>query len=75
MAVSYEVDDGFRVESSRMLFEGHFVPPWWGAFEVSADGQRFLMVEHRPNPGEAGELVLVQNWFEELERLVPTDRR
>ena len=40
------------------------------SYDVSLDGQRFLMV--RRVHGE-GVLHLVQNWFEELERLVPVD--
>ena len=39
-------------------------------YDVSLDGQRFLML--RRVRGE-GVLHLVQNWFEELERLVPVD--
>jgi eukaryotic-like serine/threonine-protein kinase len=44
-------------------------------YDVSADGQRFLMIKET---GEADErtpsarIILVQNWFEELKRRVPT---
>ncbi len=44
-------------------------------YDVSADGQQFLMIketsvadERPPSP----RIILVQNWFEELKRLVPT---
>jgi hypothetical protein len=40
------------------------------------DGQRFLMVkfgERKPLP--VTELILVQNWFEELKRLAPTGKK
>jgi hypothetical protein len=44
-------------------------------YDVSADGQRFLMIketsvadERPPSP----RIVIVQHWFEELKRLVPT---
>jgi hypothetical protein len=39
-------------------------------FDVSPDGQRLLMVkldERKPQP--VTEMILVQNWFEELKRL------
>ena len=38
---------------------------------ISPDGQRFLMLKEgaAPLPG----IVVVQNWFEELKRLVPTN--
>jgi len=40
------------------------------------DGKRFLMVrqeERKPTP--VTEMILVQNWFEELKRLVPTGKK
>ena len=41
-------------------------------YDVTADGQRFLML--RPVDDTASsppQLILVQNWFDELRRLVP----
>ena len=40
-------------------------------FDVSADGERFLMVEGERQPGT--NLVVVLNWLDEVERLVPTE--
>ena len=40
-------------------------------YDVSADGQRFLMVKQPANQAAAPQIVVVQNWFEELKRLVP----
>ena len=37
-------------------------------YDVSPDGQRFLVVSERPTT----ELKVIQNWFQELEQLVPT---
>ena len=37
-------------------------------YDVAADG-RFLMVEE--DPDESVRVIVVQNWFEELKRLVP----
>ena len=45
-------------------------------WDISLDGSRFLMVkveERKPQP--VTEMILVQNWFEELQRLVPTGRK
>ena len=36
---------------------------WPRAYDVARDG-RFLMLKHEPQP--VSQLVLVQNWFEEL---------
>jgi hypothetical protein len=57
-----------------MLFEGPFRRD--GPFRnyyVTADGQRFLLVQEvqRP-PARVSQMVLVQNWVEELKRLAPT---
>ena len=60
----------------RVLFEGRYR---WQAmtrgYDVSDDGRRFLMVKpvDRP-PSPVRELVLVQNWFEELKAKVPAKR-
>ncbi len=42
-------------------------------YDVTGDGQRFVMF---PDPGQdtqTGMVTLVTNWFDELKRLVPTD--
>jgi serine/threonine-protein kinase len=44
-------------------------------YDVSADGQRFLMIKETGGADErpaSARIILVQNWFEELKRLVPT---
>jgi hypothetical protein len=45
-------------------------------FDVTSDGERFLFLVPAIVPrGDAGvELVLLQNWVEELRRLVPRER-
>ena len=55
------------------LFEDQFVRTdglWPPNYDVSPDG-RFLMID-AADSYEAS-LILVQNWFEELKRLVPTE--
>ena len=43
-------------------------------YDVEPGGNRFLMVQNDRSESEpAVSLVLVQNWFEELKRLVPTN--
>jgi hypothetical protein len=44
-------------------------------YDVSADGKRFLMIKETSvadEPPSSARIILVQNWFEELKRLVPT---
>ena len=40
-------------------------------YDVSADGQRFLLNRPEPQSGPS-EIRVILNWFEELRRLVPT---
>jgi hypothetical protein len=58
-----------------VLFEGQFEVSFLipGAFiyDVSADGQRFLMLKSS-TPAASRQLRLIVNWFEELKRLMPT---
>ena len=76
--VDVETSRGFTDVRPRTLFEmddkyGRQMPQ--RSYDVSPDGQRFLMAqwverEHRERPTV---IHLVQNWFQELERLVPTN--
>lgn len=74
MAVPVATTPTFSAGTPHMLFEGSF--RWDGPFrqyDVTANGQRFLMVQEvqRP-PAKVSQMVLVQNWVEELKRLAPT---
>jgi eukaryotic-like serine/threonine-protein kinase len=55
----------------RTLFEGVFGRLPWGVrnYDVSPDGQRFLMLKPRAS-GEPQRIVLVQHFDEELKRLL-----
>jgi len=43
-------------------------------YDISADGQRFLMLKEAGADGTAAHvsIIVVQHWGEELKRLVPT---
>jgi Tol biopolymer transport system component len=75
MAVETTTKPSFSAGKPRMLFEGRFLanvfPAMNPAYDVSADGQRFLMVKR----GEEvpTQINVVLNWFGELKRLVPTN--
>jgi Tol biopolymer transport system component len=46
-------------------------------YDVSADGQRFLMIKEISRADErppSARIILVQHWFEELKRVVPAKR-
>jgi len=70
MAVSVESEETFNVLSRQTLFEGNFdtTPCCGAAYDVSPDGQYFLMVPR----SQATQIKVVLNWFEKLERLDST---
>ncbi len=57
-----------------MLFEGsyEFSPNGTSGYDVSLDGQRFLMVQATEPEPPATQINVVLNWFEELKQRVPT---
>jgi eukaryotic-like serine/threonine-protein kinase len=58
-----------------VLFQGRYYTANQGrTYDVSPDGRRFLMVkEAGADQGDARpHIIVVQHWFEELKRLVPT---
>jgi serine/threonine protein kinase len=67
-AVTYEPEIGFAPPVE--IFEGPYTLDLMGhqRWDVTPNGESFLMVEN----GDDFRLVVVQNWFEELERLAPT---
>jgi hypothetical protein len=40
-------------------------------YDVTADGRRFLVLKDVSRDAEAAFPVVVENWFEELKRLLP----
>jgi len=72
MSVPVTIGDSFKPGTPRVLFthvNPSGPPP---AFSVSPDGKRFVMLESTVQE-EVGQINVIQNWFEELKRLVPTD--
>jgi eukaryotic-like serine/threonine-protein kinase len=74
MAVDIATQPSFAAGKPRMLFEGQYVPtPGTNSnYDVSPDGQRFLMLKPSEATGAAPtQINVVLNWFEELKRRVP----
>ena len=53
----------------RLLFER---PAGRGDYDVSPDGENFVMIEPRESYAGPTRLSFIFNWTEELKRLVPT---
>jgi len=74
LAVNITTHPAFSAGKPRVLFNGQFskgsTAVGAAGYDVSLDGQRFLMVKP-VGQAEATQINVVQNWFEELKRLVP----
>ena len=76
LMVRVKTDPVFSVGEPEILFAGDYsggqIPSW----DISPDGQRFLMTRQAlgavQETGQAS-LAFVENWFEELKRLAPAD--
>jgi eukaryotic-like serine/threonine-protein kinase len=78
MALDIATQPSFAAGKPRVLFEGRYNPaPGTGAnYDVSPDGQRFLMIKPRESAEAAPtQINVVLNWFEELKRRVPTEKK
>ena len=74
MAVDISTQPGFTAGKPRVLFEGPYLPTpvTFTNYDVSPDGQRFLMLKPNGQTQAAPtQIVVVQNWFEELKQKVP----
>jgi len=75
MAVDVTTQPSFSAGKPKMLFEGRFrvSTRTFPMYDVSPDGQRFLMLKPSEQGGAAPtQINVVLNWSEELKRLVPT---
>jgi len=71
MAVSYSTNPQFSFELPRVLFEGDYVGAGGRSYDVSPDGQRFLLLKSSADPSRQTQLNVVTNWFEEVKRKAP----
>ncbi len=75
MVVSFETEPEFSARSPSLLFETATLVGWgYGSpnFDITADGQRFVMIKPTPQPPPK-QINVVLNWFEDLKRLAPTN--
>jgi eukaryotic-like serine/threonine-protein kinase len=78
MAVELRMQPGFSADKPKVLFEGQYLPTPGQSpnYDVSPDGQRFLMLK----PSESMEAAptqinVVLNWFEDLKQKVPKGKK
>ena len=70
MAVEVTLQPAFGAGTPRMLFEGDYVGEVGrrANYDVTPDGQRFLMVKASEQESAATQIIVVENWFEGLKR-------
>ena len=77
ISVAVESGETFRPGTAETLFSGPYLAgqSLRGIYDVTEDGQRFLLVKRVEGGSNAPaqSIVIVENWLEELERLVPTE--
>ncbi len=67
MAVSVKARPDFAAAAPRLLFQGHFEAGITArSYDVSPDGQRFVMIKGLDREAAPLQLVLVPDWFDEL---------
>ncbi len=78
-AVSTATRPSIKVGQPMLLLEKPFYVAPTGSprpqYDVSADGQRVLMLANAGDPSAASRsrLVVVQHWFEEIKRAIPVN--
>jgi serine/threonine-protein kinase len=77
LSVPVETSASFVARNPVVLFKGQYAPTLGGRnYDVSPDGRRFLMLKVAAAGASAqtppARFTVVENWFEELKRLVPT---
>ncbi len=71
MAVAIETEPAFSPGNPTGLFEDPYHRNVRRVYDISPDGERFLMIKEASSNDAPRELRVVFNWFEELKRLVP----
>jgi hypothetical protein len=76
--VDVRTDGAFTASKPRLLLKhpGYYISHPIRSYDLSLDSQRFLMMKlEQRTPTPVTEMILVQNWFEELKRLVPAGKK
>ncbi len=74
IAVPIQTDPSFTMGNPEVMFEGDYLLAAGGPnYDISPDGERFPMITQVEDTSATSQIIVVQNWFEELKRLVPTE--
>jgi serine/threonine-protein kinase len=73
MEVPTTMEPTFSTLTPTLLFSGSYVNVPGYSYDISPDGQRFLLFKPVSNARTATRLKVVKNWFEEVNRLAPRE--
>ncbi len=78
MSVLIQRGESFSAGNPQLVFDGPYVAPNTGrTYDVAPNGERFLMIKDAASSdktsGATANMIVVQGWFEELKRRVPTN--
>ena len=76
VAVSIDTSSAFSSGDPQELFSGPYYRTAINrghTYDVTPDGQKFVMIRESESDTSGSEIIVIQNWFEELKRLVPTE--
>jgi serine/threonine protein kinase len=76
--VDVRTNGAFTASKPRLLLKhpGYYISHPIRSYDLSLDSQRFLMMKlEQRTPTPVTEMILVQNWFEELKRLLPSGKK
>jgi len=76
IAVQIKTQPKLVVGKPQVLFEGGYEMNNQGNrlganYDIAADGQRFIMLKSSPQEAAVTQIILVENWLEELKQRVP----
>jgi serine/threonine-protein kinase len=66
-------DTAFSYGTRTPILEWSYSEPGGRPYDVSPNGERFLVFKQGGEDGSNGRIIVVQNWLEELKRLAPTE--
>jgi len=75
MTVDVQTEPSVAYGNPEEVFAGRFSGgPFVRTYDISPDGERFLMIKESDETSSTVEFIVVLDWFEELKRRVPTNQ-
>ena len=73
MSVAIETAPSFSAATPEPLFAGTLAESFIPNYDVTRDGQQFVILEPESGESRAQQVNIVLNWFDELERLASSE--